>query len=127
MNENIVPDSKYFCPEHGCKKIIVATNDEKHILLCQECYKENSTIEEVRHKFISNLTRQKDIYFFVLFSMAYTYIGLIFEVINLFNSLNIFTPKIQIIIKLFGAFSLVYFTDKLLRNKFKRIDFSDKK
>ena len=75
---NFLPSSEYFCKKHGCQKIIVSTGNNEHLLICKDCYEENKNIQNVRHKFMSSLTKLTALYYFLLFSLIYNSFTLIF-------------------------------------------------
>ena len=108
MNEDFVPDSKYFCPEHGLRDIV--NNDFD----CAICAKERSSIDEIRHKFMSSLTRIRYIYYFLLFSLIYNFLTFF---IDFCVSLLTLDFDFMIGLKVFASILLVIFAEKELRKK----------
>lgn len=84
--QSIIDTKEYFCEEHNSQKIFITLENNSHLLICEKCLSENKTIQDVRHKLVSNLSKDRFFYSLILFSMVTTVISSIFELINSFIS-----------------------------------------
>lgn len=111
---NFLPSSEYFCTEHGCQKIIVSTGNNEHLLICKNCYEENKNIQNVRHNFMSSLTKLRSLYYFLLFSLIYNSVTFLFDVYHSIVAMNV---SIETILKLSATTILILFIEIELRKK----------
>ncbi|WP_329417859.1 hypothetical protein [Acinetobacter indicus] len=111
---NFLPTSEYICTQHDCQKIIVSTGNNEHLLICKNCYEENKNIQNIRHKFMSSLTKLRSLYYLLLFSLIYNFLTFVLDAYHSILAMNI---SIETMLKLFATTILIVFIEIELRKK----------
>lgn len=101
----------FYCNEHKIYKVKDHTTGTYN---CLDCLHENSNVTIVRHKTFSNLSKIKPVYFFLVFSLIYSLITFIFDLLIVlisFSNVNV-NANFIFIIKVISSGFLTYFYDK---------------
>ncbi len=99
----------FYCNKH---KIYKVKDNTTGTFNCLGCLHENSNISNVRHEIYSNLSRNKIIYFTLVFSLFYslvTFLSELFSFIISFTNIIVSSNSIFIIKVLISVFLTIIF------------------